>query len=123
MAKNVLGTDLEPCSFEPITGFYRTGFCQTGREDPALHCMCCIMTDAFLQFSKAQGNDLTMPDPQVPFPGLVAGDRWCVCIDRWKEAHAAGAAPQVILEATHISTLEFVDLEDLKRHSIESPTG
>ena len=122
MAKNVLGTDLEACSFDPLTGFHRTGFCEMGREDPGLHCVCCVMTDAFLDFSKAQGNDLTAAVPEIAFPGLSAGDRWCVCVQRWQEAHAAGVAPPVILEATHIATLEWVEMEDLRRHAVETHT-
>ena len=117
MAKNVLGTDLEPCSFEPMTGFLRTGYCQMARGDEGLHCVCAVMTDAFLAYSASRGNDLTIAIPDVGFPGLEAGDRWCLCIDRWKEAHAEGVAPPVVLEATHISTLEFVEMEDLRRHA------
>ena len=122
MPKNVLGTDLEPCSFEPLTGFHRTGFCEMGREDTGLHCVCCVMTDAFLAFSHSQGNDLVTAVPEIAFPGLQAGDRWCVCVQRWQEAHAAGVAPPVILEATHIATLEWVELDDLRKHSIETRT-
>jgi len=119
MAKNVLGTDLESCSFDPVTGFYRDGCCNTGAEDMGLHLVCAEMTEEFLQFSRSVGNDLSTPRPEFEFPGLKPGDRWCLCAPRWKEAFEAGAAPSVVLEATHISTTEFVDLDDLKRHAVD----
>jgi uncharacterized protein (DUF2237 family) len=118
-AKNVLGEPLETCSTDPMTGFYRDGCCNTGREDTGLHLVCTIMTDEFLEFSQNRGNDLSTPMPQYGFPGLVQGDRWCLCVLRWKEAFQAGVAPQVVLAATHISTLEFVDLSDLANHAID----
>lgn len=118
VAKNVLGTSLIPCSMDPLTGFYRDGCCRSGAEDHGLHLVCAEMTDKFLEFSKNRGNDLITPVPAFHFPGLRAGDRWCLCILRWKEAFEAGVAPNVILESTHISTLEFVDLEDLQNHSV-----
>ncbi len=114
MARNVLGTDLAPCCFEPLTGFYRDGYCHTGAGDYGVHTVCAIMTDEFLAFSKSRGNDLSTPNADFHFPGLVAGDRWCLCAARWKEAHEAGCAPRVVLEATHASTLEFVPIEDLR---------
>jgi len=123
MAKNVLGTDLAACSMKPLTGFYRNGRCDTGREDVGLHCVCIVATDEFLAFSRSRGNDLSTPVPAYRFPGLKAGDRWCLCVLRWKEALEAGRAPQVVLEATHLSTLEFVDLEDLVRHAVDAPKG
>ena len=116
-AKNVLGTSLEDCSFDPITGFFRDGCCRSGAEDLGLHLVCAVMTKEFLEFSAERGNDLSTPVPQFDFPGLRPGDRWCLCVLRWKEALEAGIAPSVVLEATHISTLEFVDLEDLQKHS------
>ncbi len=119
MARNVLGTPLSICSNKPLTGFYRNGRCETGREDVGLHCVCIVATDEFLAFSASRGNDLSTPNPAYAFPGVKAGDRWCLCILRWKEALEAGRAPQVVLEATHISTLEFVSLEDLKRHAVD----
>lgn len=119
MARNVLGTPLAICSNRPLTGFYRNGRCETGREDVGLHCVCIVATDEFLAFSASRGNDLSTPNPAYAFPGVKAGDRWCLCILRWKEALEAGRAPQVVLEATHISTLEFVSLEDLKRHAVD----
>ncbi len=118
MAKNVLGTDLETCSRSPLTGFYRNGKCETGRGDFGLHVVCARMTGVFLAFSKAQGNDLTTPNPDAHFRGLVPGDRWCLCVTRWKQALAAGVAPPVVLEATHPSTLEFVSLEELQQHAV-----
>lgn len=101
-----------------MTGFYRNGTCATGPGDAGLHIICARMTGEFLAFSQAQGNDLSTPNPEMDFPGLRPGDRWCVCVDRWKEAWAAGVAPPVILEATHISALEFVTLEELQTHAV-----
>jgi len=117
-AKNVLGTPLEPCSHDPITGFYRNGCCDTGREDVGLHIVCVQVTDEFLKFSKRVGNDLSTPVPDFEFPGLQSGDRWCLCVERWQQALEAGVAPPVVLEATHMSTLEFVSLEDLRDHEV-----
>ena len=117
MARNVLGGELLPCSFEPLTGYYRDGCCNTGGDDVGVHTVCAVMTDDFLAFSKAAGNDLSTPMPQYGFPGLVAGDRWCLCASRWAEALDAGAAPRVVLEATHFSTLDFVSLRDLQAHA------
>lgn len=119
-AKNVFGTDLQECSTDPMTGFYRDGCCNTGPQDVGLHLVCTEMTDEFLEFSKARGNDLSTPLPMYQFPGLQAGDRWCLCALRWKEAYEAGMAPRVNLQATHISVLEFVDLEQLQEYAIES---
>jgi uncharacterized protein (DUF2237 family) len=116
-ARNVLGGELESCSTQPMTGFYRDGCCNTGRDDAGLHLVCAEMTDEFLAFSKSRGNDLSTPMPHYDFPGLAAGDRWCLCVLRWKEAYEAGMAPLVNLRATHISTLEFVDLEVLKEYA------
>ena len=119
-ARNVLGTPLEPCSFDPLTGFYRNGCCDTGREDVGLHLVCIRATAEFLRFSRRVGNDLSTPVPAYDFPGLQPGDRWCLCVERWKEALQAGQAPKVILAATHISTLEFVSLEELQAHADEN---
>jgi uncharacterized protein (DUF2237 family) len=102
-----------------MTGFYRDGFCRTGAEDAGVHTVCAVMTAEFLQFSRARGNDLSTPRPEFQFPGLKPGDRWCLCAPRWAEALQAGMAPLVVLEATHMQTLEFVDLEDLRRHAAE----
>lgn len=118
-AKNVLGGELETCSARPMTGFYRDGCCRTGPDDLGLHIVCVEVTDEFLAFSKSRGNDLSTPQPHYQFPGLTAGDRWCLCVERWKEALEAGMAPAVVLGATHISALEFVDLEDLQAHAVD----
>ena len=114
---NVLGGPLQPCSAEPLTGFYRDGCCNTGREDIGLHTVCAVMTAEFLAFSKASGNDLSTPMPEYGFAGLKPGDRWCLCAARWKEALDAGAAPQVVLEATHAVTLQVVPLAELKKYA------
>ena len=121
-AKNVLGQTMQSCSTDPMTGFYRDGCCRTGPDDLGLHLVCMVATDEFLEFSKARGNDLSTPQPQYRFPGLVEGDRWCLCVERWKEALEAGMAPQIVLAATHISSLEFVDLEDLQAHAVDAKT-
>ena len=118
-AKNVLGTELAECSLSPRTGFYRDGCCNTGPGDTGLHLVCTQVTREFLEFSRARGNDLSTPVPAYQFPGLQPGDRWCLCVLRWKEALRAGRAPRVVLEATHISTLEFVDLEELQAYAVE----
>ena len=117
--KNVLGGELKECSRAPLTGFYRDGCCNTGADDAGIHIVCAEMTEDFLKFSKAVGNDLSTPIPPFNFPGLKPGDKWCLCVARWAEALEAGVAPAVDLEATHISALEFVSLEDLKKHALE----
>ena len=121
MARNVLGGQLEPCSSEPLTGFYRDGCCNTGAGDFGVHTVCAVMTAAFLAFSKAQGNDLSTPQPG--FTGLRPGDRWCLCASRWQEALDEGMAPDVVLESTHAATLEWVRLEDLQRHAFDRRGG
>lgn len=103
----------------PRTGFYRDGCCHTGAGDVGIHVVCAEMTDEFLAFSKLAGNDLSTPNPEYDFPGLHAGDRWCLCVQRWQQALEAGMAPRVVLQATHISALEFVSLEDLREHAVE----
>ena len=118
-AKNVLGTELQSCSTDPMTGFYRTGCCDTGADDHGIHVVCSQMTDEFLEFTRQRGNDLSTPWPAAGFPGLKSGDRWCLCAQRWKEAFEAGLAPPVVLAATHISTLEWVSLEQLKQHAVD----
>ncbi|WP_298912187.1 DUF2237 domain-containing protein [uncultured Algimonas sp.] len=117
---NVLGTPLQACSTDPMTGWFRDGCCETQAADRGRHIVCAVMTDDFLQFSKVQGNDLTTPRPQYRFPGLKAGDRWCLCLDRWREAHAAGRAPSVVLEATHQIALERVTLSTLRAFAVEA---
>ncbi len=115
---NVLGGTLESCSRDPMTGFYRNGCCDTGVGDFGLHVVCAQVTEEFLAFSREQGNDLSTPNPAMGFPGLKPGDRWCVCAGRWKEALAAGVAPPVVLEATHVNALDIVSLDDLQRHAL-----
>ncbi len=119
-AKNVLGNPLETCCMSPRTGFYRTGKCETGASDQGLHLVCAVMTTEFLEFSRLRGNDLITPMPEFQFPGLQAGDQWCLCIQRWKEALEAGVAPPVKLAATHISSVEFVSLEELQQHAVDA---
>lgn len=116
-ARNVLGTELIPCSLDPVTGFFRNGCCETGPEDIGLHTVCVVMSAEFLAFSKAAGNDLSTPIPQYGFHGLKPGDRWCLCAPRWKEALDAGMAPQVVLESTHEETLAIVPLGVLKDYA------
>ena len=118
MIKNILGTNLEVCSLNPITGFTRSGCCETGPEDLGQHTVCAEVTDEFLQFSKLQGNDLMTPRPEFNFTGLKPGDRWCLCASRWLEALEEGIAPPVILEATHAKALEIIDLAELKYHQL-----
>ena len=117
-ALNVLGTPLQTCSIEPLTGWFRDGCCRTGKGDGGVHVICSKVSDRFLEFSKLRGNDLSTPRPEYGFSGLKAGDRWCLCAQRWVEAFEAGFAPQVVLEATHESALEFADLADLKMHAV-----
>ena len=119
-AKNVLGGPLQPCSMDPLTGFYRDGCCNTSSDDYGSHTVCAQMTDAFLAFSTSRGNDLATPNPQYRFPGLKAGDRWCLCAARWREAAEAGLAPPVILESTHARALEVVALADLEYHALQT---
>jgi len=120
MATNVLGGELVSCCGNPPTGFYRDGYCRTGPGDYGLHVVCAEVTAEFLEFSKAQGNDLTTPRPGYDFPGLQPGDRWCLCVTRWKEALDAGVAPPVILSACQGSALEFVTLEELQAHALDA---
>ena len=117
-ASNVLGGTLQPCCTSPMTGFYRDGMCNTGAGDFGAHVVCAQMTEEFLTYTQAQGNDLSTPMPAYGFPGLKAGDRWCLCAARWKEALDDGVAPLVVLESTHASALEYVSLDDLKQHAI-----
>ena len=118
---NVVGGELLPCSEEPLTGFYRDGCCSTGPEDVGSHTVCAVMTDDVLAFSKAAGNDLSTPHPEWGFEGLKEGDRWCLCASRWLEAYEAGAAPQVVLGATHARALEVVPIEALTGFAAAPP--
>jgi uncharacterized protein (DUF2237 family) len=115
--RNVIDGPLEPCSFDPLTGFWRDGACRTGGQDVGVHAICAVMTEEFLSFSASVGNDLSTPRPEWGFPGLVPGDRWCLCAARWQEALEAGVAPPVVLEATHALALEFSSLDDLSAHA------
>jgi len=114
---NVFGEPLKSCCFEPMTGYFRDGFCRTIDEDQGLHTVCAIMTDEFLNMSKYLGNDLSTPRPEYNFPGLKAGDKWCVCARRWLEAHENEAAPKIVLESCHQKTLEIIPIEILKRYA------
>lgn len=119
-ARNVLGGELQACSKSPMTGFFRNGCCETSHEDMGMHTVCAVMTAEFLSYSKAVGNDLSTPVPEYGFPGLKPGDRWCLCAPRWKQALDAGAAPQVVLDATHEETLAIVPLGILKDYAVEA---
>ncbi len=118
-AKNVLGESLDYCSFSPLTGFTRSGCCETGPQDLGSHTVCAQVTREFLEFSRVRGNDLITAIPEFDFPGLKPGDRWCLCANRWKEALSAGCAPPVVLRATHEAALDVVSLADLKKHALD----
>ena len=117
-SKNVLGGDLQGCGRDPVTGFYRDGCCETGPDDHGTHVVCAVMTAGFLAFTASRGNDLSTPVPAYRFPGLSPGDRWCLCVSRWKEALEAGVAPPVVLAATHEKALRTVSLADLQAHAV-----
>ena len=119
LQRNVLGGPLGVCSEAPVTGFFRTGCCDTSPEDIGRHTVCIVATEEFLAFSKARGNDLSTPRPEYDFPGVQPGQRWCLCAARWREALQAGKAPQVVLNATNEATLDIVSLEDLKRFAVD----
>ena len=119
--RNVLGGSLGICYENPVTGYYRTGCCETGPGDLGLHTVCAVMTDDFLEFSRNAGNDLSTPRPEYGFAGLKAGDQWCLCAGRWKEAFDAGKAPHVLLSSTNIITLQVVTLDDLKSKALDWP--
>jgi uncharacterized protein (DUF2237 family) len=118
-SRNVLGGPLESCSFNPLTGFFRNGCCDTSAEDSGNHTICIVATADFLAFAKARGNDLSTPVPDYDFPGVQPGDRWCLCAPRWQEAFEAGRAPGVALKATHEGALAYCDLADLKAHAVD----
>ena len=113
---NILGSPLELCCSDPKTGFFRDGFCHTNSQDEGAHVVCAIMTEEFLTFSKSRGNDLSTPRPEFGFPGLKAGDGWCLCALRWKEAYEAGCAPDINPKATHNKLLEYLSIKVLKEH-------
>jgi uncharacterized protein (DUF2237 family) len=120
--RNVFGEPLVPCSFEPLTGFMRDGCCRSEGSDMGAHLVCAVMTKAFLAFSQQRGNDLSTPRPEWQFPGLMAGDQWCLCLSRWIEAHEAGCAPMVVLESTHQHVLDYVPIEILQQYD-HRPNG
>jgi uncharacterized protein (DUF2237 family) len=117
---NVLGGPLEACGYDPMTGFWRDGSCRTGGQDLGVHAVCAVMTEEFLAYSSSVGNDLSTPHPELGFPGLGPGDRWCLCAGRWQQALEAGVAPPVVLEATHALALEFSSLDDLRAYALET---
>lgn len=121
MARNVLGGELEECSRDPLTGFYRNGCCDTGGDDLGVHVVCAQVTAEFLAYSASVGNDLSTPHPEYGFAGLQPGDSWCLCASRWQEAFEAGAAPKVRLRATHVAALEWIALADLRAHALDDP--
>lgn len=118
-AKNILGTDLQPCCSKLMTGFFRDGFCHTDPTDHGTHVVCAIVTDEFLEFTKSRGNDLSTPRPEFQFPGLKAGDKWCLCALRWKEAYEAGAAPPIKPNSTHEKTLELIEKSELEQYYLQ----
>lgn len=118
---NVLGTALQACSMAPLTGWFRDGCCRADPADRGMHHVCVVMTEEFLGYSTLQGNDLTTPRPDLGFPGLKPGDRWCLCAPRWVEALRAGAAPRVVLEATHLNALGVASLHELRAHAVDPP--
>ena len=113
---NVLGTPLQPCCFKPVTGFFRDGYCRTIQEDTGTHVVCAVVTEEFLEYTRTRGNDLSTPLPHWNFPGLLPGDKWCLCISRWLEAAKAGKAPNIILEATHQKALQYTSIDVLKNY-------
>ena len=117
--RNVLGLPIETCSVAPVTGFFRDGCCNTGPQDRGSHTVCAVMTEEFLRYSKAAGNDLSTPMPEYGFPGLKAGDRWCLCAPRWQQAFEAGQAPRVVLAASHEGALAYCKLDDLKKFAAD----
>jgi uncharacterized protein (DUF2237 family) len=121
MAENLLGTALDPCSVDPLTGFHRDGHCNVGGADTGVHGVCAEVTADFLAFSQRVGNDLSTPRPEYGFPGLVPGDRWCLCASRWQEAHEAGVAPPVVLAATHPAALDWCDRDALFALALDAP--
>jgi uncharacterized protein (DUF2237 family) len=119
--RNVLGGELESCSNDPLTGFYRDGSCTIGPMDPGLHAVCAVMTSEFLEHQRSVGNDLTTPRPEWRFPGLTPGDRWCVVAGRWLQSHDAGVAAPVVLAATNYRTLEVIPIELLHENAVDVP--
>ena len=117
MELNIFGEPLIPCCSDPMTGYFRDGFCRTISEDTGTHTVCAVVTEAFLEYSASRGNDLMTPIPHWNFPGLQPGDKWCLCISRWLEAEKAGKAPCIVLEATHQKSLQYASLELLQQYA------
>jgi uncharacterized protein (DUF2237 family) len=115
---NIKKMPIEPCSLEPLTGFYRNGCCDTGENDRGIHTVCVILTEEFLEFSKNVGNDLSTPIPEYDFPGLLPGQKWCLCANRWLEAYNSGQAPPIIAESTNIKTLEIIDIDIINQYTL-----
>lgn len=120
LAKNVFGEDLMVCSADPLTGFFRTGKCETCGDDHGMHTVCVVLTDEFLKFSARVGNDLSTPIPEYNFPGLNHGDRWCLCLPRWIEALEAGVPPKLVLKSTHMSAIEHISMDVLVAHAVDA---
>jgi uncharacterized protein len=118
--RNVLGGEIKSYCTDPMTGFYRDGYCRTGADDLGRHTVCIVATDEFLTYSRSVGNDLSTPMPQYAFPGVKEGDKWCLCVTRWQQAFEDGMAPRVVLSATHESALQVVNLADLKAHAVDA---
>ena len=116
---NVFGRALKTCSNDPLTGFFRDGCCNSSFNDQGEHTICAIVSDKFLNFSLSKGNDLVTPRKEFNFPGLIDGDRWCLCVDRWIEAHQNECAPRIVLEATNIDVLKKIDIEILKKFALD----
>jgi uncharacterized protein (DUF2237 family) len=123
MSLNVLGSEMLPCSYDPLTGFYRDGCCRTDEADAGTHVVCARVTAEFLDFSLKRGNDLSTPKPEWRFAGLKPGDRWCLCVRRWVEALQAGVAPPVVLQSTHAAALQYVALNVLQQHAWQGAVG
>ena len=121
MQTNILGTNLEVCCTNPLTGYYRDGVCRTSEQDTGTHTVCAIVTTEFLEYSKSRGNDLMTSAPHFDFPGLKAGDKWCLCALRWKEAYEAGVAPKIVLHATHKNVLKIIELDTLLPFAVDLP--
>jgi len=120
---NVLGGPLDPCGLDPVTGFYRDGCCNSGPDDVGSHTVCAVVSREFLEHQASTGNDLSTPRPEYGFPGLMPGDRWCVCASRWLEAYEDGAAAPVVLASTHLRALELIPLQTLREHAVDVPSN
>ena len=119
MVTNIFGDEIEACCYDPMTGYFRDGFCNTDEHDYGSHVVCAVMTDDFLEFSKSKGNDLSTPRPEFNFPGLKEGDSWCLCAARWLEAYQYNSAPKIYLKKTHLESLRIIDFDILKEYAID----